>query len=328
LSRLCSSKSISSRLQVVSHDSKPYANDGVFSGVSPVLTDTAGSTLSVGIIASSWPGWAYPFSHLAFSIKWILLVSDGVTVFDAVTRQFPHIRVMQYSCARRPFGIGDEVDIMAFNGPCVGLSVAPTFGHIALFDWKFRNRGNWDGWTFRHDKISHAQCGGTSDYATFVTLGFHSDLEPAFAHVRRLVTSSFPACNLSTVTKCTITGKELKGDPHLPVVTLPPTTTALGPNVFHFKGLFPASATSPEFILPCVFGRKSKWVRRRLSLEEFRDVQDVPVSGMRKRSLQQLLPLVTTPIKILSAVVNDLFLRLTGGGGCSCRGYCAEYCHN
>jgi hypothetical protein len=307
------SKAFSSQLQFASHDTKAYANDGVFSGVSPVLQSSMNNKISVGIVASFWPGWVYPFSHCTFNVKWILLVGDIIDCFDDVSRQFATIRVIQQSSLRDSFHMGDEVDIIAFNGPVLGLAVPPTFAHIALFDWKYRNRGTWDGWSFRHENIRHSNCGGTSDFHCNITFGHHSSLHPSFQLPVKLVSSSFPACNLSTVTKCTITGKELLGDPNLPIMTRPPTTMTLGHNLFHFKGLYPVNAPTPEFLLPCVFGRKSKWVRRTLSSEELRDVLDVPVSGMRRRSLPTLLPRVITPIKLLSAVVNDIFLRVTGG---------------
>jgi hypothetical protein len=313
LSRPAVSKAFLSQSQFVSHDTKLYANDGVFSGISPVIQLAAHEEITVGIIAGYWPGWVYPFSHCSFKVKWILLVGDMVNCFDDVYRQFPHIRVIQQSALRDSFHMGDEVDIIAINGPIQGLAVPPTFAHIALFDWKYRNRGLWDKWSFQYENLRHAACGGTSDFSCYITFGYHSSLHPSFILPTKLVSSSFPACNFSTVTKCTITGKELNGDPNLPSMTRPPSTMTLGRNLFHFKGLHPFDASKPEFILPCVFGRKSKWVRRGLSLEELRDVLDVPVSGMRRRSLNDLLHKVVTPIKVLLAVVNDIFLRVTGG---------------
>jgi hypothetical protein len=165
--------------------------------------------------------------------------------------------------------MGDKVEVLAFNGPVQNLIVPPTFGCIALFGWKFHNRGGWDGWVFKYEEIHHARCGGTSDFICFATFGHHTSLESSFMLPARLVFSSFSACNLSTVTKCTITGEELDGDPHLPTMSQPPSTVSFGQNLFHFKRLFPFGLSSPEFLLPCVFGQKSKWVRRSLSLEEF-----------------------------------------------------------
>jgi hypothetical protein len=301
--------------QTASHDFRSYARNGVFSGVAPLFDPSVNDIMSVGVVCCTWPSWVYPFSHQSFKLLWIIVLPSGAHLFEAIKNQFQHVSVIQH-VEDEGFSPPGVADIICFNGPCVGLSIAPTFGLLAFFDWKFRNRGKWDQWFFRFDSVSHSRCGGTSDFSGFITIGRHSSVTSAFPLHSSFVHSSFPACNLSTVTKCTITGKELLDDPHLPTLSGTPVTTSIGKNLFHFKGLFPFSTLSPEFLLPCVFGKRSKWVRRSLSLEEYRDVLDVPVSGMRKRSLFDLLPSVKVPIKILSAVVNDFFFHDTGGGVC------------
>jgi hypothetical protein len=85
LSRPSTHTVFASQCHLASHDSKLYANDGVFSGVTPVITSTSGTPISVGIVAGSWPGWAYPFAHCSFNIKWILLVGPIIDCYDDVS---------------------------------------------------------------------------------------------------------------------------------------------------------------------------------------------------------------------------------------------------
>jgi hypothetical protein len=76
-----------SQKQFTSNDTKLYANDGVFTGISPIINGGFTQRITVGVIAGSWPSWVYPFSYQSFEVKWILLVGDACAYFDDVYNQ-------------------------------------------------------------------------------------------------------------------------------------------------------------------------------------------------------------------------------------------------
>jgi hypothetical protein len=289
-----------------SHQDIDYSADGVVRGVTNHEND---QVLRCGIVCQSWPTWAYALSHCSFKLDWILVV-DG-NLFDDINLTFPKVNILSY--LHDHLSDIPSVDLVCFNGPMAGLSVPSSFGTLALFDWKFRNRKHWFDWEFNHSSISHLDCGGVSDYTGYITLGVHGSIKDNFASPAPPFHSSYPKCNLSSLIKCTVQGRHLSSDPGLPKAAKNTIAHSLGRNLYHYKALYPFGNWKAEFFTPCVFARKpAKLTRRPLSIDELREVLDIPSNGLRPTSITRLLPTITTPVKVLSAVLSRCFLD-TGG---------------
>lgn len=288
------------------HQYMDYAADGVVRGVT---TGGEMSRLTCGIVCHSWPTWAYALSHCSFELKWILVV-DG-NLFDDINITFPNVKLL--SLLHDHLSNIPTVDLVCFNGPMAGLSVPSSLGTLALFDWKFRNRQHWFDWSFYHSPMSHVACGGVSDYHGFITLGVHCSVQDRFKAPPLPFHSSYPQCNLSSLIKCTVQGSHLSSDPGLPKSPSSTSAHSLGRNLYHYKSLYPFGHWKAEFYTPCVFARKPvKLTRRKLSVEELREVLDIPSGGLQTRSITRLLPTITSPVKVLSAALHKCFLE-TGG---------------
>jgi hypothetical protein len=291
-----------------SHTMSEYAADGIVSGVTKPSTNVP---LSCGVICQSWPTWAYALRHSCFDLKWILVV-DG-NLFDDINLTFPDVTLLSF--LHDHLSNVPPVDLVCFNGPMSGLSFPPSIGSLALFDWKFRNREHWVDWSFSHSSVSHVRCGGVSDYTGFVSLGIHSSLRDTFQAPPPPFHASYPKCNLSSLVKCTVQGRNIATDPGLPKVALSTSAHSLGRNLYHFKSLFPFGNWTAEFFTPCVFAPKPvKLTRRTLSIDELREVLDIPSDGLRRFTITRLLPSIRSPVKVLSAVLSRCFLET--GGGC------------
>jgi hypothetical protein len=302
----------------IDHVSTDYARNGVVLAAQVVSSvHPSPPPLRVGVITQFWPSWVYPFQHCSFDIRWICVTSDDSFVIEAICNTFPQLHVVT---SLQGLGVEDNVDIVGVNGPISGFAlVPPSFGCVFLFDWKFRNRGHWDDWLFYSSRISHLECGGVSSFVGCVTIGIHNLATSAFtpATLTPPFHGSFPFCTLSALTKCTVPGGRLFGPPPAFDSAGTPSVVSIGRNLYHFQGLFPFGNVAAEFHLPYVIGRPGQWVRRPLSPEELRDVYDIPVSGIRKRSIATLLPLFRVPVKVLAAVISHFFLDsslVTGGG--------------
>jgi hypothetical protein len=289
---------------------KSYASDGVVAGLSDVYRSSP--QLKCGIVCHHWPSWFYALAHKAFKVAFILVTNPSI--YEDVKSTFSSTTVLLFSPNLDAL---PSVDVLCFNGSGSFLfSTPPMVGVICLFDWKFRFCGGWRNWVFRCKKVSHFQCGGTSSFVGFITVGFHDSCVHCWIPWLGSLVGSFPGCNLSALIKCTVGGTELDSDPCLAGTVPANTVFPLGKNLFHYKGLFPFGSWSAEFITPCVF-TKLKLVRRKLSSSELQEVLDIPLVGVRKRSFICLLPHFTVPIKVLSAIISHLFLtnNISGGGG-------------
>jgi hypothetical protein len=285
------------------HAQRSYASDGVVSGTADVLERS--SFVSVGIFCDDWPSWRYAFSHHCFEVKFICVVNPFL--FEDIKNTFCDISVLLFSACSSLLEL-PPVDVLCFNGRGpIRVSTPPLIGSIMLFDWKFRNRGQWRDWHFHSEEIVHSHCGGASSFSGQFTLGLHSLVRSKWNWPLTTLVGSFPVCNLSGLIKCTVGGSELTRDPGLAKSVPAHTVLSLGRNLFHFKGLFPFGMWRAEFVTPCVF-YKLKLARRRLSSSELQEVLDVPVEGVRKRSFLRLLPHFRVPIKVLSAIVSHCLL--------------------
>jgi hypothetical protein len=234
-------------------------------------------------------------------------------LFDDINLTFPDLPLFCYY--HDDLSNVEPVDLICFNGPVSGLTVPPSIGSITLFDWKFRDRGKWTDWSFRFDAVSHLGCGGVSDFEGFVTLGIHADARQLYSWPSGPFHGSYPHCNLSSLVKCTVQGTRLSSDPGLPPLSNATKAVTLGRNLFHYKGLFPFGSWSAEFYVPCVFARKPiKFTRRSMSVDELREILDIPARGLRPRHITRLLPRIFTPVKVLSAVLSQCFLDSGTGG--------------
>jgi hypothetical protein len=98
-------------------------------------SNVSSDSLACGIICVHWPTWLYALGHSAFDLKWIILLDNNL--FDDIILTFPGLPLLCYY--RDVFSDVDPVDLLCFNGPMVGLSVPPSLGSLALFDWKFQD---------------------------------------------------------------------------------------------------------------------------------------------------------------------------------------------
>jgi hypothetical protein len=232
------------------HEHRSYAHDGVVAGTSGV-SQLSISVFDVGIVCENWPSWIYALAHNNFTIKFICVLNDHL--LDDVSNTFRDILVVPFPLEGILSRKLPPVDILCFNGKGARLSVPPPVGVILFFDWKFRNRGHWRDWNFRSSSISHARCGGVTDFQCHITIGRHESVIHWWLKSFNSLIGSYPSCHLSALVKCTVGGTELVRDPQLPLVVPPGMVVPLGRNLFHYKGLFPFGSWKTEFITPCVF---------------------------------------------------------------------------
>ena len=278
----------------------PHTRDGVHNAV----FTSANTRLRVGIIATSWPLWAYVFQHTYFSLDWIYVYDPVLATSVRAHFRTLDVTVHTGACSLPP------VDILAINGWVDGTLIPPLTGSCILFDYHFRRRRGWPGWSFMDERVPHSLVGGCSNAIGHITLGCKIGF--GFALPTTLVVSS-PATRLSDIVSCTTHGTAVGGPPPRMTGATCRTVQPLGRNLYHFNCLFPWGQYNARFVVPCVF-TQSKWVRRSLTLSELRGVWDIPESTpLLSRSV---LAGMRTPLKILSSVVTSAFLLtpdLTGG---------------
>lgn len=296
------------------HAARDYSADGVVASTGQVFQ--ASSTLSFGVICDAWPSWCYALSHKCFNLAFIGVTNSALVEDIEQTFSTTLVFLLPSGDSSAPL---PSVDILCFNGKgSMGFSVPPPVGVILLFDWSFRDRGRWGDWSLSTQLVHHSHCGGASSFRGVITLGIHKLVRHLWPSPFGPLHGSYPACNLGALIKCTVGGVDLAKDPGLAASVPAHTVGKLGKNLYHYKGLFPFGLWRSEFITPCVFS-KLKLVRRQLSSGELQEVLDIPVEGIRKRSFLRLLPHLTVPVKVLSAVVShclmDLASRVSGGGG-------------
>ena len=290
------------------HRSRIHQSTIAADGILTTAFDTASiaTTLSVGIVFNTWPSWGYVFNHVMFDIKWLLCCNQKDLAF--LRSHFPAIPVIA-SVYALPTTL-DGVDVLAFNGPLAGLQFPPTCASVCLFDFKFRPRCNWSEWTRKIDSVSHSLVGGCSSHVGMFTVMTRRN--GPFPLPTTLVHNA-PTTVLSSIMKCTGPGSVAHGPPPLlPAPVLPGQAVSLGRHSFHFKGYYPFEHPSPIFVVPSVF-TPSKWVRRSLTLQEMKDVYDLP--HQTSVVSQKLLSLMSAPMKSLYSVVYCTFFKDNNSGG-------------
>jgi hypothetical protein len=291
------------------HTDKGYAANGVVAGTH---APSPSASLRCGVICSTWPTWIYALSHSAFTPEWVVVINDDL---------FMDIHV-NFNNKENIFCFFNDdlsnlrpVDLICFNGPMPCLSIPPSFGNLALFDWKFRGRHLWSDWSFRFSSTSHLHCGGVTDFTGCITFGMRSSVTTCTLPSAPF-NASFPHCNLSALLKCTISGSLVGSDPGLPKLSSVDKAYGLGKKLYFHKGLFPFGEWDAEFYVPCVFAKPPiKLTRRSLSIDELRECLDIPEHRIRGASFLRLLPEIRVPIKVLSAALHFCFLDFKTGGG-------------
>ena len=135
--RLLARQERKSYSSTIKHDA--YAAHGVLETITPSNFSTE-DAINVGIIASSWPGWAIPFSHTRYSLQWI--VTFNCDLLQILRRCFPSILVLSFD--QLDFSRLASVDILAFNGPFTRLLNPPESASLLLFDWNMWMKTGWE----------------------------------------------------------------------------------------------------------------------------------------------------------------------------------------
>ena len=263
---------------------------------------------SAGVIASGWPSWATAFSLQRLSLKWIIL--HDVSLMDPVKAAFRNVEVLLWK--ELDLAKLQTVDIVGFNSTFELDSAQIKFGSLYFWDWKVRYR--WKSWTFITDEISHAECGGVSDFKGSVTIATRNKLQiPAEFHVKS------PPGEVGSILGGKTGGKELVKAPVLHTLVTP-IVKNIGGHCYHPRGLYPLQDKKATVLTRYVFGTQSQWVERALTSEELLQVYDFPpqVYGRWSKELKRhALSAVQVPIKVLVAVVTTIvvILGLQVGGG-------------
>ena len=289
-----------------------YAEHGVLQSITPV-DDSSTILILVGVIAAQWPGWTISFLQPKFSLIWILIMD--LNWIPIIQVAFPSCLILHID--QVDFNILPQTDIIAFNGPIQPIKTAPSFGCICMFDWNVRLR-RWNDWSISTHFVEHAKCGGVSDLVATIKIGIFRRSGRSFC-LPSSVTGSYPLSSLASILDHKIHGTEIPIPPRLSTLKCPEVTKVTH-GCYHFRGHFPSQVSNPEFLIPCVFA-KSRWVKRRLSVKELLGTYDVPIHIIQLLSTMHQRSLVRsqfTPIKCLSAVVQEIFLtndiEFSGGG--------------
>ena len=279
----------------------------------PCDHDTSVSTLRIGVVCQTWPCWAVPFSHLNFSLLWILV--EDISFLSFVRRCYPNILVVGLD--KVDFARLKPVDVVGINGPLGTPLVLPRSISILLLDWTCR-RLSFPAWRVLGRRISHSGVGGVSDFLGGFMLAIHSSNWSSFLCDGPWV-GGYPAADVGSLLDCRVAGAMAPDPGRLPTLS-PPRVGWIGRSL-HPRGLYPIQSVASYFLCPCVFST-SKWVRRQLSVPEKLGVFDIPVSFQKSWSVkesQHLLRHIRVPLKCHSAIVRGLFLDSdfsfgTGGG--------------
>jgi len=113
------------------------------------------------------------------SLKWILL--QDITLVDAVKEVFRNVDVLHWNEVH--WDRLQPVEVVGFNSTFDSDSEHLGFGSFYFWDWDVRY--HWPSWTFLSDSISHAECGGVSDFDGYITVATRDKLEiPGVFHVQ------------------------------------------------------------------------------------------------------------------------------------------------
>ena len=263
---------------------------------------------TAGVIAAGWPGWATAFSMQRLRLKWIVL--HDAALVTAVQESFRHVKVLHLPEVH--WNRLQAVDVVGFNGPIESSGEPLTFGLFYFWDWDVRFR--WPSWTFLSNAISHAECGGVSDFLGSITVGTRDQLKiPAVFHVQS------PPGELGSILGGKTGGRALRTAPSLKALDIP-VVQPIGLHCYHPRGLYPLQDQKAKVVTRYVFGSQSKWVERELTADEMLQVFDFPpqvYSRWSKTLKLTALTAVRVPIKVLVAVASTIILLLglqVGGG--------------
>ena len=290
-----------------------YAAHGVLETSSPISFESDDG-LSVGIIAGAWPGWAIPFSHKRFELKWIVTLDKNL--LSSIKRCFPSVKVILGSPDN--MNINHPVDIICFNGPLERLRQPPPFSTLLFFDWNCRFKTNWKDWAIATFKLAHNKCGGVSDHEGVIKLCYHRASASSF-NIAPDSLDVLPAASLGSILKHTENGEALDTAPRLARLASPAVTLVTHKS-FHPNGLFPCQVVKPTFLVPSVFV-PSRWVKRSLTRRELLAVYDIPasvISVLGPREQAAILSSICMPVKSLVAIMSTVFVKgivsVIGGG--------------
>ena len=93
-----------------------------------------------------------------------------------------------------------------------------------------------------------------------------------------------------------------------------PVVSKVFSKVYQHRGLYPTGVTDPLFCTPFLCNEESKFVIRKLQIDELLEVADTPPLLYGKLSIasrRHVYAMIAIPIKILAAVVTSI-VSLTG----------------
>ena len=270
--------------------------------------------MTVGVIGKCWPNWAISFRHAAFTLEWILIV-DTLWI-SLLRRVFPNVLILGTSAVN--WDHLATVSLVGINGLTPTDGISPLHGaSVFLFDSGIRESKAWKDWHFWSHKVLHSGVGGITSAECRFTLAIHNTSKSTFC-LTDFSIPQYPQSYVAAIADCTIGGKEVSA-PRLPTLSHP-TVTILGKNLYHPNGLLPWKRFNALFPLKCVFA-KSKWVIRKLTLNELYHACDIPVLLSQRFNAsegERILEQFTVPLKCNNAFVSSLFLNaklcLNGGG--------------
>ena len=272
--------------------------------------------IKVGIVASVFPGWSIPFSHLKFDVAWILLTTPTWKQF--IKQAFPKVLVL--ILADVDWNKLDMVSVVACNGTTAAVQQGPlgNFGALYMFDWTFRPRRGWKDWNAKILQVQHYKVSGVTDYGNKFLLLVHPSSKHSFTF-DGVQPVRYPNAPLDSILDCTVKEGTFITAPRLPSLA----TLAVFPvkkRVFHPKGLLPLLEADPQVQTTCVFS-PTKWIERRLSTKEWLLAFDVPVSMhplFNNKLVQQLRQDAVAPHKCLNMCLSTIFhvatVQVVGGG--------------
>jgi hypothetical protein len=280
-----------------------YAKYGIVTG----SIGRSSFDLTCIIISKGWPGWAFGALAAGFTIQTVIMLDTQW--LPAAQRLLPSTSFMSYSAdTLNSRLLLHPVDVVFSDSDHPGNLRTWELAHRAVITFR-RCRRVPKEWSSQSIQVHHERIGGVTTLCQTV-----------FCHGRRNASNSVVGSGIAVQASAfrdlsSVMMSHAKAGLECPppgiVLPLAPTVVRLhGDQCFHSGGWLPGVNWRATVVTPCVF-TKTKWCRRRLTVDEWLGVLDMPSGTLKCLEPREKDALVSSPsvipLKIHFAICQAMY---------------------